>query len=199
LKSRGQSEAAKAWLVPEYEIDNGTLSENGSGGILVEGNQPPKITSGSRAQTVTMPNTATLTVTATDDGIPKPEGGRDGSRQQQAGPGGGAASAGPAAPPAGAAPAPAVPLDPAIADLSANRKPGIRFRWLEYRGPAGGRVKFDPASSEPVYGTASTVSTRVSFSAPGTYLLRAIASDRQLETVFEVTVTVNGGPSGENR
>src|SRR5207253_10938847 len=64
LKSRGQSESAKAWLVPEYEIDNGTLSENGSGGILVEGNQPPKITSGSTAQTVTMPNTATLTVTA---------------------------------------------------------------------------------------------------------------------------------------
>ena len=36
-----------------------------------------------------------------------------------------------------------------------------------------------------------TVAIAVSFSAPGTYVLRAIASDGQLASIHNITVTVN--------
>jgi hypothetical protein len=41
------------------------------------------------------------------------------------------------------------------------------------------------------YGKPVTSTTKVSFHAPGTYVLRAIASDGALEAVHDVTVTVN--------
>jgi hypothetical protein len=60
-------------------------------------------------------------------------------------------------------------------------------------------VTFDPSNTPPVYGKPVDLTTKVSFSAPGTYLLRAIASDGQLESIHEVTVTVNPAGSTQNR
>lgn len=94
-----------------------------------------------------------------------------------------------------AAPATAAGPAPPPAQLqaaSARQQPGLRFRWLQYRGPIGGKVTFDPATSAPVYGQPVTVTTKATFTLPGTYVLRVIASDRQLETPFDVTVTVSG-------
>jgi len=171
VKSRGNNESAKASLVPEYEIDYGTLSENGSGGILEAGNQPPTIVSGSAAQTVTQGQAASLSVDVTDDGIPKPA-----ERRAQSSP-----------PPA----ANQTPdLDPARAAAAAARIPGVRVRWVQYRSPAGGKVTFDPERSDPVYGQPVTAATKASFTVPGVYVLRAIASDRQLEATYDITVTV---------
>ena len=112
---------------------------------------PPNVAptiSGSPAQTVTLPNTITVTARAIDDGVPKPRPG----------------------------PAPA------------RGTQGLYIRWIHYRGP--GKVTFDTPLSERVLGAPVDASTTVSFSAPGTYVLRAIASDGLLESAHDVTITV---------
>jgi len=78
-----------------------------------------------------------------------------------------------------------------------RRTVGLRIKWIQYRGP--GKVTFDPDSVQPVYGKPVELTTKASFSAPGTYLLRAIASDGQIESIREVTVTVNADGSAQSR
>ena len=173
LTSHGRTDVAKGWLQPEWEMNLGVFSENSGGGVLEEGNQPPSIT-GPPAQTVTLPNTLTLTVSATDDGLPKPR-----PRRPR---------------PDAATAAPAPNLNP---DTPPRRPEGLRIKWIQYRGP--GKVTFDPDNAPAVYGKPVALTTTVSFSAPGTYLLRAIGSDGQLEARHEVTVTVNPGASAQNR
>jgi hypothetical protein len=71
----------------------------------------------------------------------------------------------------------------------ADGQQGVRVRWILYRGP--GKVRFDPdIMSQRVYGKPATLQTKVSFSAPGTYRLRAIANDGQLLSTYDVDVTV---------
>ena len=55
----------------------------------------------------------------------------------------------------------------------------------------------DPDLSPAVYGKPLTSETKVSFSAPGTYRIRAIATDGALFSTYDVDVTVNpsAGPS----
>ena len=66
--------------------------------------------------------------------------------------------------------------------------PSLTCRWIHYRGP--GVVTFEtPAASGPNTAAVRS-STRVTFSAPGVYVLHAIASDGLFETHHEVTVTV---------
>ena len=73
-------------------------------------------------------------------------------------------------------------------DAAAGQQ-GVRVRWIWYRGPA--KVRFDPdIMSQRVYGKPATLETRVSFAAPGTYRLRAIANDGQLFSTYDVDVTV---------
>ena len=174
LTSRGRTDVAKGWLQPEWELNQGVYSENNGGGVLEEGNQAP-VVEGRRAQTITLPSSLTLKVSAIDDGLPKPP------RRT------------PNAAIATAAAAPANP-DP---NNRRRRTQGLRIRWIQYRGP--GKVTFDPDNAPAVYGKPVDLTTKVSFSAPGTYLLRAIASDGQLESIHEVTVTVNPSGSAQNR
>ena len=156
VTSRGRTNQAKGWLEPEWEVDKQLISKNSprdpflsgaAGGEASDDNLPPSIT-GSPAQTITLPDTLTLTATATDDGLPKP------------------------------LPYPA-----------GRRRPGVRIRWIVYRG--SGAVRFDPELSEPVYGKPATSETKVTFSAPGAYRLRAIALDGQSFSTYDVDVTVN--------
>jgi hypothetical protein len=58
-----------------------------------------------------------------------------------------------------------------------------------YRG--AGRVRFDPdIMSGRVHGQPATLATKVRFTAPGAYRLRAIASDGQAFSTYDVDVTV---------
>jgi len=175
LTSRGRTDVAKGWLQPEWELNPGVYSENNGGGVLEEGNRPPSVT-GSTTQAFAIGSPATLTVSATDDGLPKP--------LQRPASNTAAATTGPAS---------------SNADLNQRRRraEGLRIRWIQYRGP--GKVTFDPASVPAVYGKPVDLTTKVSFSAPGTYLLRAIAGDGQLESIHEVSVTVNAGGSTQSR
>jgi hypothetical protein len=180
LTSHGRTEVAKGWLQPEWELNQGVYSENNGGGVLEEGNQPP-VVEGSPAQTATLPNPVTLRVSAFDDGLPKPR------------------RRGPAAVAATSGSDPATNPGPATLDPNTRtrRAEGVRIRWIQYRGP--GKATFDPSSSPAVYGKPIDLTTKVSFSAPGTYLLRAIVSDGQLESIHDVTVTVNASGSAQNR
>ena len=174
LTSHGRTDVAKGWLQPEWELNQGVYSENNGGGVLEEGNQAP-VVEGSRAQTITLPSPLTLKVSAMDDGLPKPP------RRT---------------PNAAIATAAAAPANP---DPNNRRRStqGLRIRWIQYRGPV--KVTFEPDNAPAVYGKPVDLTTKVSFSAPGTYLLRAIASDGQLESIHEVTVTVNPSGSAQNR
>jgi hypothetical protein len=174
LTSRGRTDVAKGWLQPEWELNDDVYSENSGGGVLQEGNQAPAV-EGSRAATVTLPDSVTLKISAVDDALPKP--------------------------PRRIATATPPIADPTAANRDVNtrtrRQEGVRIRWIQYRGP--GKVTFDPDNAPPVYGKPVESTTKASFSAPGTYLLRAIASDGQLQSIHEVTVTVNPSGSAQNR
>jgi hypothetical protein len=79
-------------------------------------------------------------------------------------------------------------------DSQPRRPRGVDIKWIQYRGP--GKVTFDPSSSSVVYGEPVTLTSKANFSAPGTYVLRAIASDGQLFATGDITVTVTTTDSG---
>jgi hypothetical protein len=80
-------------------------------------------------------------------------------------------------------------------DSQPRRPRGVQIKWIQYRGP--GKVVFNPESSAVVYGQPVTLTSKVKFSAPGLYVLRAIANDGQLFTTSEITVTVNPASSAQ--
>ena len=158
LTTNGITNQAKGWLQPEWEVDKGVISQNSGRDpfLMIAGgedtdvdtdNLPPSMT-GSPAQTIKLGQTVTLTVTATDDGLPKP-----------------------------------------LPDPTGRRQQGVRIRWIVYRAP--GQVRFDPdIMTNRVYGKPSTFDAKVTFSRPGPYRLRAIASDGQLFSTYDVDITV---------
>ena len=173
LTNMGRTNVAKGWLEPEWEVDKLLMSADGASDpftgslgrpvseAIIAGDVAPVIT-GNPAQTVTLPSVATLSVTATDDGLPKL---RPGDR---------------------------------LADGSVRGGiQGVRVRWILYRGPAA--VRFDPALSPYVYGMPLTSETKVTFTVPGDYRLRAIASDGALWSTYDVNVKVNPGTSSETK
>jgi len=93
---------------------------------------------------------------------------------------------------------------PATATLTATASGGrvvrsgvtvsaLRIRWILYRGP--GKVQFDPDVAPAVAG--KPVTSKVSFSVPGNYRIREIASDGALFSTYDVDVTVNPSTSAE--
>jgi len=68
---------------------------------------------------------------------------------------------------------------------------GLRVVWSEYRGPA--KVTFSPTTSPLESTKGGKVTTTATFAAPGTYMLRALATDGGgMEGYGNVTVTVTG-------
>jgi hypothetical protein len=158
LVTRGKTNQAKGWLQPEWEVDKDLIAKNAARdpSLMTNGtnetdldheNRPPVIT-GSAAQTVNVSDTLSLSVTANDDGHPKP-----------------------------------------IPDPTGRLQQGVRVRWIVYRGV--GKVQFTPdIMNQRVYGKPATLETKVRFGAPGAYRLRAIASDGQTFSTYDVDVTV---------
>jgi len=160
--SRGKTNQAKGWMQPEWELNDGVIAENTGGGVPDLKNKSPLI-SGDSNLTVTLPAPATLTVTATDDGLPLARAGR--------------VSVGPTP---GVAPVNTGPAE--------TLKQGVKINWIQYRGP--GQVSFDPDASPLEFGKPVTLTSKVTFSTPGTYVLRATATDGQAFTHHQVSVTV---------
>ena len=164
LVTQGQKLAANGWLQAEWEIDDPLKMEN-NGGAPDANNRPPEIT-GSGPQKIKLGEPLTLAASATDDGLPKPTPQLPRSKTS---------------------------TTPVTAAGGGPRPRGVTIRWIMFRNPPeGGQAQFAPAGTgAPVYGKPVQSSTSVTFTAPGTYWLRAVASDTTLETPHDVMVTVS--------
>jgi hypothetical protein len=172
VTAHGKSSQASGWMQPEWEVDNGVIQMNiGPGGAPPDPpNSPPSITLNADT-TAVVGKALKMSASLKDDGIPK-------ARRRPPPPPGQAPPVAQLLPP-GAAPKPRAML-------------GLRVRWILYRGPeSGGEVAFDEESSKPMVGAKEAqAATEATFSKPGVYWLRAIATDGMLETPYDLKVTV---------
>ena len=81
LVVNGKAESANGWLQPEWEVDDGVIQMNiGPGGAPPDPpNHYPQVSGGSKDVAATVNTPVKLTVSATDDGIPKPRKPRPGA------------------------------------------------------------------------------------------------------------------------
>ena len=167
----GRTDKAFGSLWPVWEINRDVYRLNrgsGSGQGYVD-NQPPSVRlEGAGAHTVTLPDALELAVLAGDDGVPPPN---PGLARRTVRPG---------------------PKTQAIVDARRAAATGLAVTWLHYRGP--GTVTFEPQVQE--VGDDGRAVTTARFSAPGTYVLQAVADDTVFLTPANVTVTVNPAPAG---
>ena len=179
-------------------------------------NKPPVLEiEGSKNRTVKVGQPLVLVAKVTDDGVPKASteeqarnrarrvGTSTGGSDQRTGAGPGSGSATPAA----EAPQPVDIWRVAPSQGSVRKSNGLHLSWFHYRGP--GAVHFDPPQIKtwedlnvganspwapvwfaPPMPADGRVTTTVTFSAPGTYVLRARADDGPATTDEDVTVTV---------
>lgn len=192
LESHGKVEKAYGSLLPVYELGTLVYLENrrGAGALTFpeEPNKPPSIEMvGSSTLNAVVGEPLKLSVDVADDGYPRPRGHVRNPRPRESG------REGP--------PGPQYPTSPAaqaVVKLDAGVRLGVT--WVVYRS-GGGPVEFDPmhvdvvnadatgASQEPGR-IAGPATTTVTFSAPGTYTLRAYSDDGVLMTPLDVNVTV---------
>jgi hypothetical protein len=165
----GVTQKAVGSLIPVWEIDKQLIvSRTVPTARLdtLDKNQPPAV-SIDPVQPLPAPGTMQLRATVSDDGVPGPRpprpNGRGGQTQYYMN-----------------APLPGPPPPPPA---------GLSLSWIQYRGPE--KVVFEPASPTAVKSGDSVV-VNVRFNKPGTYELRAVASDSILQTTKNVTVTVGG-------
>ena len=187
---QGSTQRAYGWLQAEWEIDVNTITSNGRtqfgrGVEELYANIAPRVTVETSHQSIAVGQPVTLTVRMTDDDLPTAVPERD-----------------PDAPPRRRDPTLVPPDDaPDIPDnIPQYTRPNptrnhMSVRWVVYRGPSA--AEFEPAGyQEWEVGmdgdgwTSGTFETTVTFSEPGTYTLRAFASDAMLISKANVTVTV---------
>ena len=185
LTSNGETKTAYGSLLPVWEVNEQVISENRAGSGFALGNQPPSIELvGTSERRVAVGEPLSLRVRVGDDGIPETRA-------------------------AGGAKDPRVVVDPSGRPLfgagrfGRRNALGLRAAWLQWRGP--GKVTFDPWYMEgiddhmpgwapPPLPPDGEVVTTASFSAAGTYVLRAMADDGYLSAPVDVTVTVSDRP-----
>ncbi|MBM3777495.1 MAG: hypothetical protein FJW23_04535 [Acidimicrobiia bacterium] len=190
LTHNGGTSTAIGNLLPAAEIDEGVYKVNRNAGgnhgrttRELEPNLRPSVeVTGNQHVSVTFPGAVSLTVAARDDGEPgpRPGGGHSEGPANSRGPG-----------PEAFNPTLVVrqggPISQDLVKAAAAYETGLAITWLHYRG--AGTVTFEPqVLSVPKHN--GTVSTTARFSAPGTYVLRAVADDGVLKTSADVTVTV---------
>ena len=214
LTANGQTRKAYASLKTDYEIDKQVIStevggDNGSLADALRTNIPPELTvEGSKARSVKVGQPVALVAIAGDpDNLParrdgKPQPGvkvpvkPDVSTARQT-----------AAQNAPASNSAAVVYRPPVA-VTASSGPGLRLSWIVYRGKAS-TVTIKPDQMKTWMDTRAYANSAWSppyiipepppdgrwtadftFSEPGTYVLRAVASDGSLFTYENVNVTV---------
>ena len=171
ITANGKTETARATLLDVWEIDRKVeVSNNGGVQItneLIMRDQPPVVTIAPVGR-VKAGTATTLSAAVTDDGLPgvsKPR------------------------PPRPVEPTlRGAPPSPVNVPLPSRPKPpqGLSVLWMVYRGPAA--VAFEPDGYAKVAdGKAAVTAT---FTRPGSYTLRAFASDGLLRTPADVSVTV---------
>ena len=219
LTTNGKTEKAYASLKTDYQIDNQVISTEVGGdfGSLrdeLRTNIPPELrVEGDKRRSVKVGEALGLVAFAGDpDNLPAR---RDGKPQPRNASGRMMDETAPAPAPkptpaaaAAAAVSPATLLYRPPASIVPSSGPGLRFSWMIYRGKASA-VAFSPdqmktwtdtrAYANSPWSPPFTVplpppdgkwATQATFSEPGTYVLRAVASDGSLFSYENVTVTV---------
>ena len=182
LTTNGQTDKAYGTLRPQYAVDETVMMANfGAGGQTgfspdMTGNKPPDLkVEGEKKRTAKVGEPVTLSAIATDDGKPKPR-----------------------------------PMSAFLVGQShflPNVANGLRLSWFTYRG--AGKIQYDPPQtkvwqdhrdganspwsagwSAPPPPPDNKWTVKATFSEPGTYVLRALASDGGLIAYEDVTVTV---------
>jgi hypothetical protein len=174
--------------MPVWKLGNLVYQENRHGAASLvypeEPNAPPSIEmTGSSRRTAKPAEPITLSVEVADDGSPKPL-----ARPRSAARSGGRSSA-----------TSSIRTQSPFTQAVVKLDPGVRLgvTWVVYRGGPG-TVTFNPMrvavvssdSSSSTGRIAGKASTSVTFSKPGTYVLRAYADDSVLLTPLDITVTV---------
>jgi hypothetical protein len=212
LTVHGRTEKAYATLRADYIVDDVVkASETGALGAgtsspEVRANKPPIVSVQEvKVRSVKAGEPIMLVSEVKDDGIPKP---RDLARVAAAQARAAAQTSGAGAPAAGTAPTPA--RNPAMSPptrITVGKNLGLHVSWFLYRGP--GKVTFDPPQvkawedtraganspwaplwSAPPLPANGRQEVHVTFSEPGTYVLRCRADDGALVADEEVTITV---------
>jgi len=181
VTTKGETQKAVAWLQREWEIDPIYQGKMRSAESLK--NKPPTMTVTAPA-TASVSTPATLAATVVDDGLPTP---RKTPRTS---------AVGQETPPS------LKPL-PDQAEIPTN-VPGLgggrgggggnaglgpqapTVNWIVWRGPANATIT--PGTMETKEQKAEA---KVTFTKPGTYVLRATGSDGELKVQKDVTITVN--------
>ena len=215
LTTHGRTEKAYASLKSDYQIDKQVISTEVGGdfGSLkdeLRDNMPPELeVQGETRRSVKAGKPLTLVALAGDpDNLPAR---RDGKPQPRH-PGQPATEESPK-PPARAAPANSANNVANLvyrppASIVPTSGPGLRLSWIVYRGKAS-MANFSPEQMKTWTDTRAWANspwsppftvpepppdgkwvTQVTFQEPGTYVLRAVASDGSLFTYENVTVTV---------
>lgn len=190
LTSNGRTDQAFASLWPSWEISDGVIRANrGMGGSGAPAdNQPPSIRlPGGTNLTVTLPDPLTITAVIGDDGIPGPRRSPE-EVVDDDDPLAVAQAAQRAAARERRARRPH-PTNQAVVNARIAGETGLGITWVHYRGP--GSASFDPMSQSVEGGRGGEVQTTVTFTEPGTHVLRAYADDSIITTPLDVTVTVN--------
>ncbi|MEQ1727997.1 MAG: hypothetical protein ABL982_06410, partial [Vicinamibacterales bacterium] len=213
LSTRGKVEKAYATLSPDYKIDDvvrasetGALGAGTSSPEVRANTRPILEVQGRRERTVKAGDTLTLNAVVVDDGIPKRRGSglsgaavsNEGSRRDDQ------LSESSAENPVRVNRAMQPPSRATV-----GKNVGLHLSWLAYRAPAGAEVTYEPIQVKPWEDTRAganspwaplwappamspdgKVPVKVTFSEPGTYVLRGLADDGALTGYDEVTVTV---------
>jgi hypothetical protein len=212
LTTHGKTEKAYATLRPDYVVDDVVkASETGALGAgtsspEVRANTPPVVhIQEVKARTVKAGEPFTLVTEVKDDGIPKPRGeGFAGSAVANTARLDAVAATGQS--PNAQRPNRAM-LPPSRVTVGKNV--GLHLSWFMYRGPVGATVTFDPPQvkawedtraganspwapiwSAPTLPADGKQPVQVTFSEPGTYVLRSLADDGALTGYDEVTIVV---------
>ena len=207
LTTHGKTEKAYATLRPDYIVDDVVkASETGALGAgtsspEVRGNHPPSVhIQEVKARTVKIGEPLTVVSDVKDDGIPK--------RRQPSPALLAAAAQRLAADPVLAAQVRNPAMSPP-SRITVGKNLGLHVSWFVYRGPVGGKATFDPPQVKawedtraganspwaPVWAAPKIpddglLPVQVTFSEPGTYVLRCRADDGALVADDEVTIVV---------
>jgi hypothetical protein len=189
VRVAGKTEKAYASLLPFWELGLFVYQENrGSTADITdtpEPNEAPSIKmSGSSELTVAVGETTPLVADVADDGHPTPRRRAGAAPVVRRDSDGAVITPTGTAGPGGTGPRRENPLTQAVVRLD----PGVRLgvTWVVYRGSSEG-VKFEPQRVAVANGKASST---VSFSRPGSYVLRGYADDGVLVAPVDVAVTV---------
>jgi hypothetical protein len=212
LTTHGKTEKAYATLRPDYVVDDVVkASETGALGAgtsspEVRGNTPPTVhIQEVKARTVKAGEPITLVTEVKDDGIPKPRG------EGFAGAAVGSTRRLDAVAATGQSENVTRPNRATLPPtrVTVGKNVGLHSSWFMYRGPVGAKVIFDPPQiktwedtraganspwapiwSAPALPADGKQPVQVTFSEPGTYVLRSLADDGALTGYDEVTIVV---------